>query len=105
MNIKTVGHVYELANFENPEVIQTISFIHKEPMETISDGRLVTVSDGTTNEEVLDMLVDRIRFLNNKLPCQENLDVIGHLLEAIEILNKRTEDRKSKNIEGTNLVN
>ncbi|VDM15603.1 unnamed protein product [Wuchereria bancrofti] len=49
---------------------QTISFIHKEKNET---GELVTVNDGTTNEEVLHMMVDRLTFLNDKMESPHNV--------------------------------
>ena len=47
------GHTYELSNFEKKdEKGQVLQFIHKEPIEEGST-ELKTISDGTTNEEVL----------------------------------------------------
>ncbi len=97
------GHTYELANFENKETTgQTLQFIHKEP---ISEGssELKTVSDGTTNEEVLEVLIDRMNFLNGKFPCRENSIVITHLETALLWLEKRTNDRLKRNVEGKNI--
>ena len=97
------GHTYELANFENKESEgQKLQFIHKEP---ISEGssELKTISDGTTNEEVLEALINRMNFLNGKFPCRENSIVITHLETALLWLEKRTNDRLKRNVEGKNL--
>ena len=102
MKVLTPGHRYLLDNFESNENPQNIiQFIQKEP---VSEGstELVTVSDGTTNEEVLRMLIDRIGSIQAKFPCRENAIVITKLEESLMWLNKRTEDRKSRNVEGTN---
>lgn len=97
------GHRYQLANFEYPETCQTIQFIHKEPHED-NQGSLNTVSDGTTNEEVLAMLINRMNYLQSKSPCRENTLVITKLEESLMWLEKRTNDRIKRNVEGKNIV-
>lgn len=62
---------------------------------------LVTVMDGTTNEDVLDMLIDRIEMLNQHMSSKYNETAINHLKEALKSLNERTAERVSKGIEGT----
>jgi hypothetical protein len=96
MKVITPGHAYELALFEDPEKNLFIQFIQKE-------GKLLkTVVDGTTNEEVLAMMIDRLRFLNEKiLSSRENSIAITKLEEALMWLNKRTADRKARGVEGT----
>lgn len=59
---------------------------------------------GTTNEEVLRMLIDRIRFLNGIVPCRENSLVITKLEEAFMWLEHRTNDRLLRGVEGKNEV-
>ena len=96
------GYTYELSNFENKdEKGQVLQFIHKEPIEEGST-ELKTVSDGTTNEEVLEALINRMNFLNGKFPCRENSIVITHLETALLWLEKRTNDRIKRNVEGKN---
>ena len=100
MKINVEGHQYELSNFENKDRQgQIIQFIHKEP---ISEGsaELKTVSDGTTNEELLEVLINRMNYLQSKFPCRENAIVITKLEESLMWLNKRTEDRKKRGVEG-----
>lgn len=102
MKVLITDHRYELASFEgrNP---QTLQFIHKVPDEA-DPTKLNTVSDGTTNEEVLAVLIDRLNGLQAKFPCRENAIVITKLEESLMWLNKRTEDRKKRNVEGKQLA-
>ena len=97
MVVVTPGHRYVRANFENPNEGQTIQFIEKVQ----ENGVLTTVNDGTTNEEMLEVLKDRITHLNNILPCSENELVLFHLGEAKRWLESRTYDRQLRNVEGT----
>lgn len=100
--MKTIvdGHTFELDSFEGsgPQVLQ---FIHKQPVEPGSTT-LETVKDGTTNEEVLKCLIARMNYLQGKFPCRENAIVITKLEESLMWLEKRTNDRKARNVEGTN---
>lgn len=96
MQVLTKGHKYELSNLEKGS--QVIQFIEKVP-----DGdspNLITVNDGTTNEELLEVLIDRMQFLQQAHSCRENALVITKLEEALMWLNKRTEDRKKRKVEG-----
>ena len=97
MKVITEGHKYQLDSMEgtNPQQIQ---FIEKRPVENSTE--LKTVNDGTTNEEVLEMLINRMQHLNSKFPCRENSIVITKLEESLMWLNKRTEDRKKRGVEG-----
>ena len=103
MKVLIPGHTYELANFENNEVNkQILQFIHKEPIEGTTE--LLTLSDGTTNEELFEVLIDRMSFLQAKFPCKENAIVITNLEESLMWLNKRTADRLKRNVEGKQLA-
>jgi hypothetical protein len=100
MKILTPGHKYELDNFEAKDKPgQTIQFIEKK--EIPATRQLQTVNDGTTNEEVLKMLIDRLRFLGEKLASRENSLAVTKCEEALLWLEKRTADRKARGVEGT----
>lgn len=107
MKVLTEGHKYELDHFENfglPGVpVQTLQFIEKVP---VSEGstELKTVNDGTTNEEVLKVLINRMQYLNAKFPCRENAIVITKLEESLMWLEKRTADRVKRNVEGKQIA-
>lgn len=103
MKVLIEGHRYELENFEQNihELNQRLQFIQKRP-RTEGETELVTINDGTTNEEVLSVLIDRLVYLQSIFPCRENAIVITKLEECLMWLNKRTADRKTRNVEGTN---
>jgi hypothetical protein len=94
MKALTPGHKYELENFEHSNQTQILQFIEK-------DAAMTTLNDGTTNEEILSMMVDRLRFLNEKLPSRETSIAITKIEEAQLWLLRRTADRRSREVEGT----
>ena len=108
MRTITEGHKYELDHFENYGLVgcpvQTIQFIEKTMRLEGNPDRteLVTVNDGTTNEEVLAMLIERMNYLQAKFPCRENAIVITKLEESLMWIHKRTGDRLARGVEGTN---
>jgi len=103
MKVNVEGHAYELSNFENGDSEgQKLQFIHKEPIEEGST-ELKTAANGTTNEEVLSVLINRMQYLQSKFPCRENAIVITKLEESLMWLNKRTQDRVNRNVEGMNV--
>lgn len=59
--------------------------------------------NGTTNEEVIQMLLERLQSLNQPpFNCRENSLAITHLEESLLWLQRRTANRVAKGIEGTN---
>lgn len=107
MKVLTIGHRYELANFEAADQPgQVIQFIEKEPTNPALGhpvGTLTTVNDGTTNEELLRVLIDRMNSLQTKFPCRENAIATTHFETGLLWLEKRTADRKARNVEGKHL--
>jgi hypothetical protein len=63
--------------------------------------------NGVTNEEVLRVLIHRLKWLNSKVwmdgkfICLENENAIAALQEALFWLNRRTTDRIARDVEGT----
>jgi len=102
MKVLTENHKYELSNFENPDTVQVIQFIEK--VKVNNDGDSKTVNDGTTNEEVLAMLIDRLTGLNKKFPCKENKQSIKFLTRAQRLLESRTKDRVLRGVEGKHVL-
>lgn len=105
MKVLIPGHHYELDLFDYVpnffDINPVLQFIQKEADES---GELKTVRNGTTNEEVLAVLIDRLTFLNNRFPCLENEQALLALTVALGWLNKRTANRKERGVEGKNLV-
>lgn len=96
MKVIVPGHQYELANFKSGiETGQLLKF------ET---GKVETIENGTTNEEVLEMMIDRMKFLQGLFPCKENACCITHLEEALMWLEKRRKDREKRGVEGKHIA-
>ena len=102
MKVLTPGHKYLLENFENKEAFQTIQFIEKAPIEG-GAGKLETINDGTTNEELLKVLIDRMNSMQAKFPCRENAIATTHFETGLLWLEKRTADRKARGVEGKHI--
>lgn len=105
MKVLEPGHLYELESMEgtNPQKIQ---FIKKEKLisdDPETNGKFATITDGTTNEEVLEVLIDRTKTLGEKLPSRENSLALTKLEEALLWFNRRTQNRLKQGVENTPL--
>lgn len=89
MRVVNPGRVYELAAGNG------LNFLLKE------DGQVVR--DGTTIEEVLEVLIDRVTEAYQALPCQETIRALYLMREALAALETRTARRILANVEGTRL--
>lgn len=103
MTIITPGHRYRLDNF-NPVDLgaknQEIQFVENAPRVYGAPGEMQREVEGTTNEEVLEVLIDRLKYLNGKFGCRENALALTKLEEARMWLNERTRERESRGVEG-----
>lgn len=105
MKVLTEGHRYELENFEaKDQPGQVIQFIEKSPAPGQTLGVLTTVNDGTTNEEVLKMLINRMESLASKFPSYETFCAIDHLKQALYAQQSRTYERQQRGVEGKALA-
>lgn len=100
MQVLRPGHKYHLQNFHNPNAPgQVIQFIEKAPTGE-PGGKLQTTYDGTTNEEILKMLIDRMQFLHDKFPSEETACSMSHLKSALYAQQSRTYERQQRGVEG-----
>lgn len=90
MDILESGYVFKLQSFKGG-FPQEIRFTQK-----LVTGEFV---DGTTNEEVIDMLIARMYALQTKNPSPENQCVIIMLKSIKELLSKRLSKKIKKNEE------
>ena len=87
MKVVDPGRVYELAAGNG------LAFLQK-------DGGHV-LRNGTTNEEVLEVLIDRVTEAYQALPCQETIRALFLLREALAAFQARTARRQDARVEGT----
>jgi hypothetical protein len=62
----------------------------------------MTGHNGVQNEQVIAALVHRLGVLNKAFPCRENSIAITKLEEALLWLEKRTQGRRLRGVEGKN---
>ena len=101
MKIVKLGHEYQLESFDGG-LPQTLLFIEKEAIKDSTE--MNTIRDGTTNEEILKVLIDRLYFLEARMSCRENAIVITKLEESLMWLEKRTEGRVARGVEGKEIA-
>lgn len=89
MKAITPGHLYQLENYKDDSISELSFYDQTGPVQ------------GTTNEEVLRVLIDRIGYLQTFTPCRQNAIVLTMLEQALMWLNHRTEDRVRRGVEGT----
>lgn len=92
------NNIYNLCNFkmETPADMQKVVFYKLN-----KDG---TEEAGTTLEEMLRVSIERLQDLNLRFPCRENSIAITNIEQALMWLNKRTEERKARGVEGKHLA-
>ena len=100
------GHRYELGGG------QELQFLKKEwrPLNGYRlvqgmvldppDARFLSETHGTTNEELLVILIDRTEYLDGLFPCEENKSALEHMRAALEAFNARTSKRIARGVEG-----
>jgi len=83
---------YLLKDFNEEVPSQEICFY-----EMNEDG---TTENGTTLENVLSLLIERTKQLNEKFPCRENSIAITKMQEAKMWFDERTRERVERGVEG-----
>lgn len=99
MKVIKPGYRYQARYYNNPNRHTTLQFIEKAPNE--QGTRLETVMDGTTNEELLKILIHRLEYQNELLQSWYTEQAAKHLELAVNFLNSRQEQRAAKGITNT----
>lgn len=84
MQIVIPGHVYKLEHLDGSDS-QNLSFVNRNKGQECA---------GTTNQEVLRVLIDRIKFLDGQVRWELNDQIIWHLRMAIALHEARAIIRK-----------
>ena len=88
MNVIEPGHIYRLNILDrtkNDKCAEIITFVNR------NEGQK---HPGTTNQEVLRALIDRVKFMDNQMHWPLNEQIIYHLRMAIALHESRTLVRK-----------
>lgn len=98
MNEPAEKNKYALLQFKRNEATDTQEFQEVTFYKMNPDG---TYENGTTIEEMLRVVSERLTDLNGKFPCRENALAITKVQEAKMWLEARTKDRIARGVEGT----
>jgi hypothetical protein len=83
------GHKYALRNMDG-DGEQILTFVRRIPAGEAHKGVLL--------QEVMRVLIDRIFFLYQQVPCEEDTRIIEHLRECIVLLETRASRRSIEHI-------
>jgi hypothetical protein len=95
------GHLYELDNLDGPGV-QVLRFVKRVGEKY--PGNSGEPYAGTTMQEVLRALANRLQYVDGQQPCDENDAVLSHLFRAIYTLEKRAARLHGRNIKDVPLT-
>ena len=89
MEVIDEGHKYQLSHVESDDY-ETVTFIKRSGKQIKHDNEY----SGTNSQECIRMLIDRTKYLNDQLYCEESEDIIYYLRQALFIYEARAYRRK-----------
>lgn len=91
------SHEYQILSKDGEECYGTVTF-QNGPVKEFG-------VNGCHNEDMIAIVIDRLEgFQSGEFRCRENAIAITKLEEALLWLNKRTNDRIARGVEGKNIV-
>lgn len=103
MKILDVGHKYQLLSLDG-EHKQVLQFVKRfDPKEPSRFPGNTNAYPGTTLQDVIHCLLNRVRYLNNQIPCIENEMIVKNLQECIFLLELRAAKRHGIEFKPTSL--
>lgn len=92
------NHSYSVRSVRTPVVILAQIFFQHGPIK--ENG-----VNGIQNEDLLAIVIDRLEgFQSGDFACEENAEAKEAIELALSILQKRTQKRKERGVEGTSIV-
>lgn len=89
MRIISPGHKYTLSNMDG-DGEQVLTFVRRIPTRDAHRGVLL--------QEVIRVLIDRVFFLYQQVPCEEDTQIINKLRECMVLLETRASRRSIEKI-------
>ena len=86
------GHEYELASLDGEQVNRLV-FVKREGKGYPGN---VGHHPGTTMQECLRALIDRAKYVQNQIPCEETHKAIKHMADAVYLLELRAARRHNR---------
>lgn len=88
--VKDTGHAYELPNLDG-DGSQLLRFVKRfDPQKYPGNA---DAYPGTTLQTVMRCLIERVKYLDNQIPCPNNGAVVSRLIECLWLLEERAAAR------------
>lgn len=99
MKVLRDGFTYEAENFDDKTQLgQIIKFVQKEREGNVS----ILIQDGTTIEELLDIIISRVDYLQQTQSSSQNF-FITHYLKLAKFLMIDRQQEKNKRLRNKNI--
>lgn len=99
MKVIVPGHVYHLEIYDIPKLgmapVQWLGFMRRVGEHYPGN---VDTSAGTNCQEVLRVLIDRVKYLQEQKPCVENVQILKDLRRALLLFERRAKRLKMQSI-------
>ena len=91
MEVLDPGHDYLLASFDGGEPIRLTFVKRNDPPEKYPGN--TNAYPGTQIQEVLAALLERMRYVDQQVPCEQTQAAIEHIAKAFWLLEQRHAER------------
>jgi len=108
IQILKLGHKYQITHSRDTVIENKVGREkYESPVISFQDGPIKENGlNGIRNEDLLEVLIDRLEYLQEKddgrYACPENYEALINIKLALRRLNARTKDRIKRGVEGTN---
>lgn len=99
MKILILGHRYELLSIDGKKK-QILQFVMRKGKGYPGNKQSFP---GTTLQDVIHCLLNRVRYLDNQIPCIENKMIIQNFQQCLALLEQRAAKRHHIELEETDL--
>jgi hypothetical protein len=99
MTVQDPGHTYTVKNYDG-DGEQTIRFMKRDASSHPGGyypGNEGSYS-GTNLQEVLRVLIDRVLYLDNQIPADQNRIILNNLRDSLILLEERAAERHGKSL-------
>lgn len=101
MQVIDPGHVYTVRNYDVEdrtgfeEIVQEITFMKREGEGYPgNEGH----HPGTNCQELLRVLIDRVIYLDNQIPCHQDTEIVGLLNRILYMFEQRAAQRHGRRV-------
>lgn len=94
MEVRDSGHFYGLDVFDGDDV-ESIRFMKRTG--TTYPGNETSYA-GTNCQEVIRVLIDRIKYVQNQIYCPQNTTILQHLRMSLLLFEQRAAERRGRSL-------